>query len=77
MHVGSCRRLTVKNRSSKEHQELDEHVLFLGTQLVPAEAFPPVFNIAVRDTLFDVRVEPLVWYCTILLRDLFLLAPEL
>lgn len=75
--MGSCRRLTVEDRAGEKHQKLDEQVLLLGGNLVPAEAFPPVLDIAVADALLDVGVEPLIWHSAILLRYCFLLGPEL
>lgn len=53
-------RHTVKNGTSEEHQELDEQVLLLGGDLVPAEALSPLLHGVVVDTLLDVGVEPLV-----------------
>jgi len=51
-------KLTIEDRASEEHQELDEQVLLLRGNLVPAEAFPAVLDIRVRDTLLDVGLEP-------------------
>jgi hypothetical protein len=75
--VGSCRRLTIKDRAGEKHQELDEQVLLLRGDLVPAEALPPVLDITVADALLDIGIEPLFGYGTVLFRCLFLLGPEL
>ena len=53
-----CRGLTIKNWASKEHQELDEQVLLLRGELVPAEALPPILDFAVGDALLDIGFEP-------------------
>lgn len=62
MSVGSCRKLTVKDRTGEKHQELDKQVLFLGGQLVEAQAFPPGLDIAAADALLDIGVEPIFWH---------------
>lgn len=76
MMMGSCRTLTIKDRTGEKHQELDEQVLLLGADLVPAETLPPVLDIAVAEALLDVGVEPFFWHSTIVL-DLFGFPPEL
>ena len=76
--MGSCGGLTVKDRASEEHQKLDEHVLLLGTQLVPAESLPSVFDIIVGNTLLDVYIKPFLWNGAIFFRFVVcLLGPEL
>lgn len=75
--VGSCRRLTVKNGAGEKHQKLDEKVLLLGGNLVPAETLPPVVDIAVADALLDVGVELLFGHGAVLLSGRLLLGPEL
>lgn len=53
-------RHTVKNGTREEGQELQEHVLLLGGDFVPAEALAARLDIVGRDTLLDVGVEPLL-----------------
>ena len=76
MMMGSCGRLTIKDRAGEKHQELDEQVLLLGADLVPAETLPPVLDIAVAETLLDVGVEPFFRHGAVVL-GLFGRAPEL
>jgi len=64
---GAADRPTVKNWASEEHQELDEQVLLLGGDFVPAHASPAGLNIVVGDTLLDVGIEPVVGYDAIVL----------
>ena len=77
MSVGSCSRLTIKDRAGEKHQKLDEQVLLLGSDLVPPETLPPMLDIAVADALLDIGVEPLIWDTAILFTPLVLLRPEL
>lgn len=72
----SWRKLTIKDRASEKHQKLDEQALFLAGNFVPAEALPPVLDIAVANALLDVGVEPLVGNGAIVFA-LLLLGPEL
>lgn len=53
-------KLTVENGTSEETQELEEEVLLLGGDLVPAEALAAGLDIVVGDTLLDIGVEPVV-----------------
>ena len=75
--VGSWRRLTVKDRACEKHQKLNEQVLLLGGNLVPAEALPPTLDIAIADALLDVGIKPLFRYGAVFLGGFLLLAPEL
>jgi hypothetical protein len=68
---------TVENRTSEEHEELDEQVLLLGHNLVPAESLAASFDISVGETLLDVGVQPFLGNNTGLLSDGGLLLPEL
>ena len=76
MMMGSCRRLTIKNRAGEKHQKLDEQVLLLGADLVPAKALPPTLDLVVAEALLDIGVEPFFWHSAIVL-NLLCLAPEL
>lgn len=60
VHRRDERRLTIEDRTSEETEELDEQVLLLGGDLVPAEALAAGLDIAVGDTLLDVGLEPLL-----------------
>lgn len=53
-------RRTIEDRASEEHQELDEQILLLRRDLVPAGLFAASLDIAIADTLLDVGVEPLI-----------------
>jgi hypothetical protein len=68
---------TVEDRTSEEHEELDEQVLLLGHDLVPAESLAAGFDIGVGETLLDVGVQPLCGDGAGLLDDDGLLLPEL
>lgn len=72
----SWRRLTIKDRTSEEHQKLDEQALLLRGDLVVAEALPAVLDIAVADALLDVGIQPLLGDGAVIIR-LLLLGPEL
>ena len=60
--VGSGRRLTIKDRTGKKHQKLDEQALLLRADLVEAEALPAALDIAIADALLDVGIEPFFRY---------------
>lgn len=59
--VGGGVKHTVENGTCEEHQELDEHVLFLGGDLVPAVLLASSLNIAVADALLDIGLEQVFW----------------
>lgn len=54
------RGLTVEDRTSEETQELEEEILLLGGDLVPAETLAAGLDIVVGDTLLDIGVEPVI-----------------
>jgi hypothetical protein len=68
---------TVEDRTSEEHEELDEQVLLLGHDFVPAESFAASLDIGVGETLLDVGVQPFLGNGASLLSDGGLLLPEL
>jgi hypothetical protein len=68
---------TVEDRTSEEHEELDEQVLLLGHDFVPAESLAAGLDISVGKTLLDVGGQPLIRDSASLLVDLGLLLPEL
>lgn len=70
---------TVKNRTSEEHEELDEQVLLVGGDLVPAKLLAARLDIRRGDTLADVGGEPLIGDGSVLSLDGsgFALLPEL
>ena len=49
--------LTIEDGTSEEAQELDEQVLLLGRDFVPAESLPAALDFAVAETLLDVGLE--------------------
>jgi hypothetical protein len=53
-------RLTIKDGTSEETEELDEQVLLLGGDFVPAVALATGLNLVRRDTLLDVGLEHLL-----------------
>ena len=59
---GKLERLTIEYRTSKEHQKLDEQILLVGGDFVPAEALSSGLDIAIADALLDVGFEPLLWH---------------
>lgn len=60
MHVRAEDRRTVEDRTSEEAQELEEQVLLLRGDFVPAEALPASLNLVFGDTLLDIGVEQLL-----------------
>lgn len=74
----SDKRRTVENRTSEEHQELDEQVLLVGGDLVEAKLLATGLNIVRSDTRTDVGVEPLLGHGGVLAFFLLVgLLPEL
>lgn len=60
MCLGCWSRLTIKNRTLEETQELEEQVFLLRHDLVEAELFTALLNLVIGDTLLDVGLEPVV-----------------
>ena len=52
--------LTIEDRTSEETEELDEQVLLLGGDFVPAVALAALLDLSRRDTLLDVGLEHLL-----------------
>lgn len=58
--IGIGVKLTIEDRTSEETEELDEQVLLLGGDFVPAVALAALLDFRAGDTLLDVGLEPLV-----------------
>jgi hypothetical protein len=71
-------RRTVENGTSEEHQELDEQVLLVGGDLVPAKLLATRLNVVRGDTLANVGGKPFLGHDSIsALGGLLVLLPEL
>lgn len=53
-------KLTIEDRTSEETEELDEQVLLLGGDFVPAVALAALLDFRAGDTLLDVGLEHLL-----------------
>lgn len=58
--IGIGVKLTIEDRTSEETEELDEQVLFLGGDFVPAVALAALLDFRAGDTLLDVGLEHLL-----------------
>jgi len=59
--------LTIKDGTGEEAQELDEQVLLLSRDFVPAESLPTGLDIMVAETLLDIGLEPVFRHNTSIL----------
>ena len=71
----SSRGRTVKNWPSEIAQELQERILLLGSQLIPARLPPPPLNLRTAQAGLHIRLEPFQWRVEAFAAVLSLCAP--